>query len=211
MAIVQNPIVGRASGKVSNNVFTKWKGKNVWKSKPLTVANPQTDGQLKQRSKFQFLVHLASLIGILIKKGFKELAIGKTEYNVFQSKNSLNAFLSWSGLAWVPDYSKLEISQGSLDNTSFAVSGATNGSTSVTATFATSASGNQSTGDSAYALIITPNEAKIISGSRMRSDGTAVFTLDTAVVTADVVHVFLFFVSADGKKSSDSQYMTATV
>lgn len=211
MAVIQNPIIGRAKNKFANAIFSTWKGKNILKSKALTVLNKQTDGQLKQRAKFQFLVHLATLIGILVRKGFKELAIGKTEYNVFMSKNSLNTFLSWSGTAWVPDYSKLEISQGSLDNTSFAVSGATNGSTTVTATFETLASGNQSTGDTAYALIITPNEAKIISGSRMRSDGTAVFTLDTAVVTADVVHVFLFFVSADGKKSSDSQYMTATV
>lgn len=211
MAIVQNPIVGRAKGSVSNNTFTKWKGKNIWKSKPLEVSNPQTDSQMRNRAKFQFMVHLAKLIGLLIRKGFKELAIGKTEFNVFQSKNLLNQFLSWNGTAWVPDYSKLVVSQGSLDDTSFTVSGVTNGGTTITVNYDNTASGNQSVGDSCYMLVVTPDDTKINAGLKLRSDGSNAITLDTALATGNVVHIYTFFVSADGKKSSDSQYVTVTV
>ena len=42
MAIVQNPITARTKKKFGNAVFSKQFGKNVMRSKPMEVKNPQT-------------------------------------------------------------------------------------------------------------------------------------------------------------------------
>jgi hypothetical protein len=37
MAVIQNPIIGRAKNKFANAIFTTWKGKNIIKSKIICV------------------------------------------------------------------------------------------------------------------------------------------------------------------------------
>lgn len=53
MAIVQNPLIGRAKKSLANATFTTWKGRNVVKGKPISVANPQSPAQVAQRTRFK--------------------------------------------------------------------------------------------------------------------------------------------------------------
>ena len=52
MAVTQNPHIGRSKNAFATAVFTTWKGRNVMKGKPISVHNPDTPAQKKQRSAF---------------------------------------------------------------------------------------------------------------------------------------------------------------
>mgnify|MGYP001093506808 CR=1 FL=1 len=211
MAITQNPIVGRARGKVSNNVFTTWKGLNVWKAKPITVSNPQTDGQLKQRSKFSILVAIASQLLAIVRIGFKEQAIGKTEVNAFNSTNQLNKYLNWTGNDWTPDPSKLQISKGSLGDTVVTPTTPINGSSSITITYPNTATGAQSLGDKIMVYVESDETSKILIGNKTRQDGSIVVNMDVPFTSGDIVNVYTFFQSVDGRKVSNNTYNSYTV
>ena len=66
MAQVNNPIIGHARGKVGSVVFSTWKGKNIIKEKPATVANPRTANQVANRSRFVAMIALAKLLRPLL-------------------------------------------------------------------------------------------------------------------------------------------------
>lgn len=211
MAIVQNPIVGRAIGKVANSVFTKWKGRNIWKSKAISVANPQTDGQLKQRARFSIVVRLASILLSILRVGMKEQATTKTESNAFTSINQRNGFLTWVTDAWVQDFSALEISKGSLDATDVTVSAPTSGDPNIDISFDNTASGNQSLGDNFNVVVLNGEDVVSELSGAIRSDGNYTVTMPNAVATGDVINILTFFSSADGKKSSNNTNTTITV
>ena len=69
MAIIQNPIIGSSTGKMANVVFSRSFGKNILRSKALTVRNPNSDAQRAQRS---FL----STVGLIAKQSKSMLLVG---------------------------------------------------------------------------------------------------------------------------------------
>jgi hypothetical protein len=87
MAVIQNPIIGRAKQKLANAVFSTWKGKNTLRSKPLSVSNPKSEGQTTQRTEFANTVLVARQLLAALKIGFKKVAVGMSEYNYFISRN----------------------------------------------------------------------------------------------------------------------------
>ena len=211
MAVVQNPIVGRAIGKVANSVFTKWKGRNIWKSKAISVFNPQTDGQLKQRARFSIITMLGSVLLSVIRLGFKEQATDRTESNVFNSTNQRNGFLAWNGSKWEQDFVELEISKGSLDPTAVAVTGATAGSSSLVITFPATVSGNQSLGDKMSIVALNNDNVAIKAQVVARNAGTYTLALPQPLAVATELYVYTFFTSADGKKSSNNTNYSVVV
>lgn len=111
MAVTQNPIIGRARGSVATTTFTTWKGLNVIKAKPITVANPSTAGQVRQRGRLRFISRLASRIAPVVRRNFALLAVGKTAFNAFSQAN-FQAFdaLDVPGLLF-PSSQQLRINQ----------------------------------------------------------------------------------------------------
>lgn len=87
MAVVQNPIIGRAKNKFSNAVFTTWIGKNVLRSKPLSVSNPRTERQLVNRARIANLAYLAKQFRTVIQETLRSLRQGQTQYNAFARIN----------------------------------------------------------------------------------------------------------------------------
>lgn len=83
MSVVQNPITGRSRGKYSSSVFSKWKGLNTLRSKPLSVNQPNTLAQLTQRSAFAIAVAYARMILTMIRYSLKYSAVNITEFNQF--------------------------------------------------------------------------------------------------------------------------------
>jgi len=111
MAVVQNPIIGRARGSVATTTFTTWKGLNVIKAKPISVANPKSEGQVQQRGRLRFISRLSRRVGALIRRNYAILAVGKTSFNAFAQDNfsrfdSVNAV----GLAF-PSTQQLRVNQ----------------------------------------------------------------------------------------------------
>ncbi len=70
MARVQNPIIGRASGKFGTGVFATLFGQNILRSLPVEVRNPRTPAQIAQREKFAAGVAFIKKIYPFIKQAF---------------------------------------------------------------------------------------------------------------------------------------------
>jgi len=92
MAIVQNPITGRTKKKFGTAVFSKQFGKNVMRSKPIEVKNPQTVGQVTQRNKFATTVDLVRQVLPLINDVYAGSLRKMSPFNKITSINVKNAF-----------------------------------------------------------------------------------------------------------------------
>lgn len=87
MAVVQNPVIGRSKKKLSNVVFSTWKGINTLRSKPLEVANPRTPAQVTQREKMAAITAIARQVKLATDIGFIEQAVRKSSFNAFVQEN----------------------------------------------------------------------------------------------------------------------------
>lgn len=67
MGKVQNPLTGRMSGQVGNNIFAKQFGKNTVRSKPLEIKDANSELQQDQRGKMKSIGHLImSITAVLL-------------------------------------------------------------------------------------------------------------------------------------------------
>lgn len=114
MAVIQNPVIGRAKQQAGGMVFSTWKGKNVMRAKPIAVANPKTEAQEIQRAKIAYLAKFAASLRPMYEIGLKSEAVGQSEWNAF-SKNNL-PLVTTSGVPPVGeiDWSQLITSKGVL-------------------------------------------------------------------------------------------------
>lgn len=211
MAISQNPLTGRTKGAFANAVFSKWKGRNTVRSKALEVHNPRTDAQMRQRSKFSFLIAVAQTMGAVIRVGFNEVAQTISEFNAFMKENLSNGCLSWSGTEWVLNQSEMVVSKGSLDPTAVTSVASTNANPHVIISYSSSATGNQSTTDQVVCILGNGVKLGIAIATADRASGSVTVTLNANAATGDVYEGYLFFISADGSKVSDSVYFSETV
>jgi hypothetical protein len=62
MAKTQNPLIGRASGQAGGMIFSKSFDKNIIRSRPMTVSNPNTPAQQRQREFFSELTAIAKTV-----------------------------------------------------------------------------------------------------------------------------------------------------
>ncbi|HNQ68771.1 MAG TPA: DUF6266 family protein [Bacteroidales bacterium] len=209
MAIVQNPITGRTKGKFSTAVFSKQFGKNTMRSKPVEVKNPRTLAQREQRAKFSLMVELSRKFLAFIRTGFKQAAVGMSEFNSFMQTNILNVI---TGIYpdYAIDYTKLIVSKGTL--TGAEGSAATAGAGHIVTIDWTD---NTGTGDAmgtdkALMLILNPNSPNVVANTTLktRADGTFDLTVPVAWV-GEEVHVYLSFMTEAGDKVADSSYVGA--
>jgi hypothetical protein len=88
MGIIKQGILGGFSGKVANIIGTSWKGIAVIKSMPLSVSNPQTVGQVAQRTAMSRIVAFCGLIlGNVIKPLMDRFAVRMSGFNSFVQSN----------------------------------------------------------------------------------------------------------------------------
>lgn len=212
--ITQNPWIGRAKQSAGSMTLTTWKGKNVMKTKPLSVENPNTVGQQAQRSVLRQMVAIYRQISAMIQIGFKQQAIGMSEYNAFLKANMDEAFDVSVPPTATLDPTLLVMSKGTIFPTDM---------TSVTA--------DVSDGDVVFSWPTTPllpgqaasdlhcaigyNETtddwQLFDGSTARSAGTYTQNLPTGWVAGNTVQFYSFFANAALSKSSDSTLDTVTV
>jgi len=93
MGKINQGILGGFTGKVGNVIGGNWKGIDYMRVKPANVANPRTDDQLDQRSRFVTVLQFLQPMKDFIKVGFKKYAIKMTEFNSEMSYNLNNAVI----------------------------------------------------------------------------------------------------------------------
>jgi hypothetical protein len=113
MAIVQNPIVGRSSGKFGNAIFSKNYTKNVLRSKPIEVVDAGSDAQLAQRHNMSVVVAFVSDLLAFIRAGFRGYTTNMSAFALAIAAN-LPAGLKSVGINSKIDPSYAELSRGNL-------------------------------------------------------------------------------------------------
>jgi hypothetical protein len=195
-------------------VFTGWKGINVLKTKPLTVANPQTPGQRQQRNTLRACLDVYRLISGAINYGFKQAAVKKSEYNAFMSVNMKNAVIVTDPDNVAINPALILVSNGSLGTTTMSTVVADESSSDVVITYPTTTPiAGQSPTDIPHAVLFNSDTAQweYLGPNATRTAGTATFAVTIPITAADSCRVYVFFVSADGNKSSVNTNTVAVV
>lgn len=207
MGKISQGILGGISGKVGNVIGGSWKGIDYLRIKPSSVANPRTEGQVDQRSKFSTVLRFLQPMTDFLRVGFKLYANKMTQFNAAMSYN-LNNSITGAYPNFMIDYSKALISRGNL--TGVANGAATSpsaGNVDVTWTD-NSGSGSAQTTDQALIVLLntTRGESVFTTAGPLRSAGSATIAVPSEYSGEDV-EVFIGFVSENGKKVANSTYL----
>jgi hypothetical protein len=92
MAIVQNPIIGKAKQKFGNAVFSTQVGKNTLRTKPLSIKNPRSIVQVAYRNHLKTLVALLRPLKDDINTAYGSSVKGMSPFNRVISINMKQAF-----------------------------------------------------------------------------------------------------------------------
>lgn len=213
MAVVQNPITGRSKQKYASAIFSTWKGINVLRSLPLTVANPKTPGQLLQREKLSQTVGLYRQLPGVIKVGYRQQAVQKSEYNAFASDTLKNAFTGSTAETVEVSLPALSVSKGTMAATPVTTFVPDGGTYTMEWDENAPLAPGQAVTDLAHAVIIGKDQTSglpVVLGSAApvaRSVGTIdVENVDPTGI--DEIHGYLFFASVVGNQVSDSEFQT---
>lgn len=214
MSVVQNPLIGRAKQKLGGSVFTTWKGINVLKGKPLTVANPRTDNQLMRRSALEQIVAIGRTIAAAINLGFKEQAFQKSAFNAFVGYNLRNGFdYSAPPAATITPLNML-VSQGTITATPIPSGSGSAGGDTVGVNFSNTVDGpGQSASDLARMVVYNETQDKWYAPTEtaLRSAGALVGNVpDGWIGVGNDLVVFVFFYNTASRKSSDSVIFEVT-
>ena len=207
MGVIKRGILGGISGKVANVVGGSWKGIAYLRALPLSVANPQTAGQVGQRTKFATALVIAqAILAGIIKPLNDRFVSGMSGCNAFVSRAI--PFISSVG---VVTWASIQTSVGSLlgfSGLTLVGSAATNVATIDWVN--NSGTGNALATDITYFAVY--NETQDVWGvsaagtTRNAPDDTIAFT---DLVLNDVLHLYASLLAANGSKVSTSDYVTA--
>ena len=113
MAIVQNPITGRSSGTYAGAVFATQFGKNVLRSKPVSVSVSQSDASKLARQKFKALAAAVKELMPALSLFFTSKDFGMPVFS-YMIKQAYHTAVSGTLNNVVVDNSKLLVAQDSL-------------------------------------------------------------------------------------------------
>lgn len=198
MARINQGILGGGSGKVGNVTLTSWKGIDIVKGRPLSVANPRTSGQVNQRSRFATCVAFASaILASLIIPLMNRFAVKMSGYNMFVGINQ--EFFTGELLT---EPQNLNFGRGKLGGTPIQVLEVDGDSSTVTISW-DNVLDNQFklATDEAYYLISNAETNEVMyQGTKniARSVGTDVIATTNPLVTGVEYNVYLIFRRNDG-------------
>ncbi len=207
MGKINQGILGGVSGQVGNVIGGTWKGIDYLRIKPSSVANPRTEGQVDQRSKFSTVLRFLQPMTDFLRVGFKLYANRMTQFNAAMSYN-LNNAVTGAYPTFMIDYASALVSRGNLTGVANgAATSPTAGNVEATWTD-NSDSGSARATDKALIVLLntTRGEAVFTTAGPARSAGSATIPVPSEYSGEDV-EVFLGFVSEDGTKVANSVYL----
>ena len=210
MGVIKQGILGGFSNKVGAVVGSSWKGIAVMKSKPISVANPRTTGQVNQRNKMKGLTQfLSPILADWIKPLVDRFAVRKSGFNVLTSLNI--PFTSDSG---IPNFNALILSQGKLTTPLIVDVVASAGSQQITIDWNTTLSNQYDANtDQVYVAIYsyTRSEWVVVDSTAIRNAGFVTVLALKEIVAADLLYVYTAFRRVDGTYVSDNSVSSTTV
>lgn len=207
MGKISQGILGGFSGKVGNVIGGNWKGIDYMRVRAASISNPQSAGQVGQRTKFSTVLQFLQPVKGFIKVGFRNYAIKMTEFNSAMSYNVQNAIIG-DGTDFVIDFEAALLSRGGLSS-ALNPTAISDLAGSIKFTWAdNSVDGNAKAADRAMVLVYNParNEAVFVTDGSTRSTGTHTLTVPNQY-SGDTVYAYIAFISEDGKEVSNSRYI----
>ena len=205
MAVIKSGILGGLSGSIGNLTGSSWKGIAVLRTKPLSVANPNTPAQQAVRTPWAKLTQLgSSIVGIILQPVWNGIASKMSGYNLFLQYNAQQAFDALG--VFVP--ANLKVSPGTLASTPITNVSITNAfSTFVTWSAALSSVQAMAT-DKAF-IVAFDSDGVLVgdsSGFAARSSASANIHYNRTLVDGEYINLYMFFFSADGKRIFAQDY-----
>ena len=199
MAVLKSGILGGVSGSIGNVTGSSWKGISVLRTKPLSVANPNTPAQQAVRTPWASLTKLGSSItGVILQPVWNGIASKMSGYNMFLQKNAQLAFSSLGDFLPMG----LSVSPGTLPSAAVSVDELAS-TTVMSFNVATALPSVQALStDKLYAVVVDIDGVYLgsVSGTVTRSVGAFSVNANRTLVNGERVYVYAFFVSADGKR-----------
>jgi hypothetical protein len=171
MAIIKRGILGGFQKKIGNVVGSNWKGIDVMRTLPVSVANPRTAKQVEARTKFGTISKVASkLLGDIIKPLWDRFAQYQSGYNAFIKAN-IGAVGPSGNIAM----NQIVIANGKMEATPISVTSGAGTSGPFTFTWTDdSGDGFKLATDQLYIVLADVNfqNVETIPAAAIRSDGT---------------------------------------
>lgn len=211
MALIKSGQVGKFNGKIDNVVISAWKGLLVGRSVPSKSNKPATVTQLEQRAKFGLVTGFLSKIGDTVKLGYQNSGGNMTPYNV-AARYHLDNAVTGVYPAYALNYSKIQLNDGIgkvLDSPSgLAHTPVVNNRSTITWEAIELVRADSLPTDQLRVVLYnaTANFFLIHPAAAQRSLLTASVRLPIEEED-DVIHAWVMFVSADGKRTSRSKYL----
>jgi len=209
MGTIKQGILGGFSGKVGGVVGAAWKGIAYMRALPVSVANPQSAGQIEQRTKFSNVTSYASVIlATIIKPLWDRFAQGQSGYNAFISKN----IALFEDTLPLP-VTEFVISQGKMASTVISSVDITVGQKLITVHWPDdSGSGFKLSTDEVFLVVHNTSGINIgfAGAEAIRSELSASVTMAEGVEAGDLIRVYLAFRRADGTVVSDTKFKAET-
>jgi len=210
MGVIKQGILGGFQGAVGSVVGSSWKGINVMKAKPVSVANPRTAGQIAQRTLMTNCVAFAqAILASAIKPLWDRFASKMSGYNDWVSANIAQFINPTPAL---PE--QLVFSRGKMDATFIDSVVADNSLGTIVVNWTNDAgSGLKLATDEAYAMAFNQQNGDIypVVSNRTRNQGSATITANADMQVGNTVHVYLAFRRADGTVVSNNSYQDTVV
>jgi hypothetical protein len=204
MGIYNEGILGFFRGKVGRVVGSVVRGVHYMKGLGDVRADNPSQAQLDQRLKFALMTSFLRPLQGLIKTGFPAGKTGLTSMNKAMSAN-LNEAITGTSPDFSIDYAKFTYAKGNLQKP---MGVSINVADNARLIYNWENPGASASSDQLTLLVYNKNKDVyvLLPGAAARSATT--YTLQLPLDFADdLVHLWLSFVSADGKDCSDSFYM----
>jgi hypothetical protein len=199
---------GKLSGSYGPGSFSTYKGKNIYKTKPLSIKNPKSPSQRINRGKFKKMTALAHFLNPFIKRTFAGYTTKTNAFNIFSSINYYANVIAGKFPDFEYDFPKMIVALGDLK---IAEGGKIMVSTDkkiIVEWKNNSGRGGKYSSDVAIVLLIseTKNEFDSFDKVATRRDKKMEIT-PLSGWADDKIHVYLLFKDREFEEFSDSVYL----
>lgn len=206
MGTIEKGYMGGFKGLLGTAVGSKWKGKSVVKSRPPRKrTTPPTELQLQQQAKFALIIAFLKPIRTLLNETYRKSAAGDMSgHNMAFSVNKDAVTGVYPAI--VIDYSKVQLSQGSLSNAD-APAAASTAAGKLVFTWTDNSDGeNELISDTAFVAAYNSDTKRWVQKQKIATRNAGSCTLDVPAFSGKPVQTYIGFMSANRKKISDSLY-----
>ncbi len=211
MGTIRQGANGGFSGKAGSIIGSSWRDINYIKGLPKLSNKPKSEKQLEQQAKFALAVKFLQPVKSLMNVGFGQMRTGKaTGFNM-----ALKQLLDSAIIGTYPDYEidlpNVFLAKGSLgDPTDIVI--VTN-ALSLDISWSTRFDKlNRYISDEMNILVHDPLSGDFVTGPDgvLRTTGQANVEIPSEWI-GRTVHIYMFYISLDGKSTSNSVYAGTTV